>query len=290
MKKRYHTLENFIYDAIVYLVMIFVVICCLVPFMYMLAASLSSPKALVSSTVLLWPKELTFDAYIRIFNYPNFFRAYGNTFIYAFGGTAIALIMTCLMAYPLSKDFLWGGKILTKMVVFTMFFGGGMIPNYLLINSLHMVGKRWGILIPFCINSFNLIIMLNFFRGIPHELEEVALIDGLGWFGILRRIVLPLSTPVLATIGLYYAVFFWNDWFYSLLYLKGDQYPVMMFLRNIVNGTMELGGASGGAEKTTMSLSIKGAVIVTSTLPIILVYPFLQRFFVKGLTLGGIKG
>ena len=102
--------------------------------------------------------------------------------------------------------------------------------------------------------------------------------------------VTKLSTPVLATIGLYYAVFFWNDWFYSLLYLKGDQYPVMMFLRNIVNGTMELGGASGGAEKTTMSLSIKGAVIVTSTLPIILVYPFLQRFFVKGLTLGGIKG
>ena len=247
MQKRYHTLENIIFDAIVYLVMAFVLICCLVPFIYMLAVSFSGTKPLINGEVFLWPKDFTLDSYKQIFTYPNFFKAYGNTFLYAVGGTAIALIMTSLMAYPLSKTFLWGNKFFTKMVVVTMFFSGGLIPNYLLLN-------------------------------------------GLGYFGILRRIVLPLSTAAIATIGLYYAVFFWNDWFNSLIYLKSDQYPVMMFLRNIVNGTMVIGTGSGSAEKTTIAISVKSAVIITSTVPIIVIYPFLQKFFVKGLTIGGVKG
>ena len=224
MQKRYHTLENIIFDAIVYLVMAFVLICCLVPFIYMLAVSFSGTKPLINGEVFLWPKDFTLDSYKQIFTYPNFFKAYGNTFLYAVGGTAIALIMTSLMAYPLSKTFLWGNKFFTKMVVVTMFFSGGLIPNYLLLNSLHLVGTRAAMLMPFAINSFNLIILINFFRSIPNEIEEAALIDGLGYFGILRRIVLPLSTAAIATIGLYYAVFFWNDWFNSLIYLKSGQY------------------------------------------------------------------
>lgn len=284
MQKRYHTLENIIFDAIVYLVMAFVLICCLVPFIYMLAVSFSGTKPLINGEVFLWPKDFTLDSYKQIFTYPNFFKAYGNTFLYAVGGTAIALIMTSLMAYPLSKTFLWGNKFFTKMVVVTMFFSGGLIPNYLLLNSLHLVGTRAAMLMPIAINSFNLIILINFFRSIPNEIEEAALIDGLGYFGILRRIVLPLSTAAIATIGLYYAVFFWNDWFNSLIYLKSDQYPVMMFLRNIVNGTMVIGTGSGSAEKTTIAISVKSAVIITSTVPIIVIYPFLQKFFVKGLT------
>ena len=290
MQKRYHTLENIIFDAIVYLVMAFVLICCLVPFIYMLAVSFSGTKPLINGEVFLWPKDFTLDSYKQIFTYPNFFKAYGNTFLYAVGGTAIALIMTSLMAYPLSKTFLWGNKFFTKMVVVTMFFSGGLIPNYLLLNSLHLVGTRAVMLMPFAINSFNLIILINFFRSIPNEIEEAALIDGLGYFGILRRIVLPLSTAAIATIGLYYAVFFWNDWFNSLIHLKSDQYPVMMFLRNIVNGTMVIGMGSGSAEKTTIAISVKSAVIITSTVPIIVIYPFLQKFFVKGLTIGGVKG
>lgn len=290
MQKRYHTLENIIFDAIVYLVMAFVLICCLVPFIYMLAVSFSGTKPLINGEVFLWPKDFTLDSYKQIFTYPNFFKAYGNTFLYAVGGTAIALIMTSLMAYPLSKTFLWGNKFFTKMVVVTMFFSGGLIPNYLLLNSLHLVGTRAAMLMSFAINSFNLIILINFFRSIPNEIEEAALIDGLGYFGILRRIVLPLSTAAIATIGLYYAVFFWNDWFNSLIYLKSDQYPVMMFLRNIVNGTMVIGTGSGSAEKTTIAISVKSAVIITSTVPIIVIYPFLQKFFVKGLTIGGVKG
>lgn len=290
MKKRYLTAENIIFDAIVYLVMIFVLIVCLVPFLYMIAVSFSGMKPLVNNEVFLWPKDFTLESYKTIFNYPNFFQAYGNTFIYAFGGTAIALVMTSLFAYPLSKPFLWGNKLFTKMVVLTMFFSGGMIPTYLVYSSLGIVGTRAAILMPFAINSFNLIILINFFKGLPVEIEEAALIDGLGYFGILRRIILPLSTAGIATIGLYYAVFFWNDWFNALIYLKGSQYPVMLFLRNIVNGTMAIADGVGASEKTTMAISLKSAVIITSTVPIITLYPFLQKFFVKGLTIGGVKG
>ena len=162
MQKRYRTAENIIFDTIVYIVMIFVLIVCLVPFLYMIAVSFSGMKPLVNNEVFLWPKDFTLESYKTIFTYPNFFHAYGNTFIYAFGGTAIALVMTSLFAYPLSKSFLWGNKLITKMVVLTMFFSGGMIPTYLVYSSLGIVGTRAAILMPFAINSFNLIILINF--------------------------------------------------------------------------------------------------------------------------------
>ena len=193
MQKRYHTLENIIFDAIVYLVMAFVLICCLVPFIYMLAVSFSGTKPLINGEVFLWPKDFTLDSYKQIFTYPNFFKAYGNTFLYAVGGTAIALIMTSLMAYPLSKTFLWGNKFFTKMVVVTMFFSGGLIPNYLLLNSLHLVGTRAAMLMPFAINSFNLIILINYFRSIPNEIEEAAIIQDLPWFKRMFRIIIPIQ-------------------------------------------------------------------------------------------------
>jgi len=168
-----------------------------------------------------------------------------------------------------------------------------MIPNYLLISNLHLANTRWAILIPFCINQFNLILLINFFKSIPQDIEEAAVIDGLNYGGILVRIVLPLSGAGIATIALYTAVFFWNDWFNSLIYLKSSQFPVMLFLRNIVNGTTMLGGdagSAGGADKGALSLSIKSAVILVSTLPIIMIYPFVQRFFVKGVLVGSVKG
>ena len=164
-----------------------------------------------------------------------------------------------------------------------------MIPNYLLVSSLHLTGTRWAMLLPFCISQFNLIIMINSFKSLPHELEEAALIDGLGYWGILRRIIVPLSTAAIATVGLYYAVFFWNDWFNSLIYLNKEQYPVMLFLRNIVNGTAMVGDGAGSADKSSLGIAIKSAVIIVSTLPIIILYPFLQKYFVKGLTVGGVK-
>lgn len=198
--------------------------------------------------------------------------------------------MTMLFAYPLSKSFLRGQKFFMKMVIISMFFSGGMIPNFLLVSYLRLTGTVWAMILPFAISQFNLIILINFFKSLPDEIEEAALIDGLNYFGILFRIVFPLSTAALATVGLYYAVFFWNDWFYSLLYLKSSQYPVMMFLRSIVNGTATMGDAQGFGDKTTIAISIKGAVIIVSTLPIIILYPFLQKYFVKGMTVGAVKG
>lgn len=290
MHKRYKTPANIAFDTFINVCMVLVLLACLTPFVYMLALSLSDPKAIINNEVGLIPVGFNLEAYKQIFTYPNFFKAYGNTFFYTIVGTSIALMMTILFAYPLSKSFLKGQNFIMKMVVFSMYFAGGLIPNYLLVSSLRLTGTVWAMLLPFAINQFNLIILINFFRSIPTEIEEAAIIDGLGYFGILRKIVIPLSTAAIATIGLYYAVFFWNDWFNGLIYLKTDQFPVMLFLRNIVNGTAVLGDSAGSADKATIAISIKSAVIITSTLPIIVLYPFLQKYFVKGLTVGSVKG
>lgn len=241
MSKKYRSPGSIALDVIIYIIMVFVLLVCLVPFIYMLALSLSDPKAIINNQVSFWPVGWNLDAYEQIFTYPNFFRAYGNTIFYTVAGTAIALFMMVLFAYPLSKTFLRGQKFFMKMVIVSMFFSGGLIPNYLLISNLHLTGTVWAMLLPFAINQFNLIILINFFKTLPQEIEEAALIDGLGYFGILFQIVLPLSTAALATVGLYTAVFFWNDWFNGLIYLNTSQFPVMLFLRNIVNGTSMLG-------------------------------------------------
>jgi len=288
--KKYRTMSNIMIDSVVNVVMILVLLCCLVPFIYMISMSVSDPNAIVNKEVGLIPKGFTLEAYKQIFTYPNFFRAYGNTIFYTFCGTLISLVFTTLFAYPLSKKFLRGQSAVMKMVVFSMFFSGGLIPNYLLISNLGLTGTRFAMLLPFAISQFNLIILINFFKTIPEDIEEAALIDGLGYFKILLKIVVPLSKPALATIGLYTAVFFWNDWFNGLIYLNTSQFPVMLFLRNIVNGTMMVGDAAGAADKATIAISIKSAVIITSTLPIIILYPFLQKYFVKGLTIGSVKG
>ena len=278
------------FDILVYGGMLMSLLVCIIPFMYMLALSLSEVRAILNNRVGLWPQGLNTAAYETIFRYPNFFIAYKNTLFYTSCGTVIALTFTVLFGYPLSKPFLRANKFLLKLVVFSMFFSGGLIPTYLLITNLRLTNTPLAILVPFAISPFNLIILISFFRGVPHEIEEAALIDGMGYYGILFRIVLPLSTAALATIGLYYAVFFWNDWFNALIYLRSSQYPVMLFLRNIVNGTMMVGEGAGSAEGNSLGIAIKAAVIIVSTLPIIILYPLLQRFFIAGLTLGSVKG
>jgi len=288
--KTYRSPSSLLFSFVIYLVMVLTLALCLIPFLYMLALSISSPKAIIQNEVFLIPKGLNLQSYIQIFSYPNFFNAYGNTFIYTLGGTAISLTLMILFAYPLSKTRLKGVKVVMRLVIFSMFFSGGLIPNYLLVSSLGLTNTRLAMLIPFAINQFNLILLINFFKSIPMDLEEAAIIDGLDYKGILIRIILPLSTAALATVGLYTAVFFWNDWFHGLIYLKSSQFPVMLFLRNIVTGTSMVGDAAGSGDKSTIAISIKSAVIITSTLPIIILYPFLQRFFVKGVMIGAVKG
>lgn len=275
----------------IYLVMGVTLLCCVLPFLYIIAMSLSSSDAIVNGEVSFFPVGFNTESYRQIFSYPNFFRAYRNTIMYTLLGTAISLTVMVLFAYPLSKSFLKGQKLVMRLVIFSMYFSGGLIPNYLLISTgLHLTGTIFAMILPFAINQFNLIILINFFRSLPEELEEAARIDGLGYFGILLRILLPLSTAALATVGLYTAVFFWNDWFYGLIYLKAELYPVMLLLRNIVNGTTMVGEAGGVGEKASVAIAVKSAVIITSTLPIILLYPFLQKYFVKGMMVGAVKG
>ena len=282
--------HNPVLNFFTFLVMFIVVLACTIPFLYIIAMSFSSPVAITNNRVILWPVDFTIEAYRSVYEYPNFFRAYGYTFLFTLGGTAISLFMMVLFAYPLSKDWLWGQKFVMRLVVFSMFFSGGLIPNYLLINSLHLVGTVWALLLPYAISQFNLIILINFFKSLPGEIEEAAVIDGLSYIGILVRIVLPLSGAALATVGLYTAVFFWNNWFAPLIYLKSSQYPVMLLLRNIVNGRTMIVDNGGMGEKSSLSISIKSAVIILSSLPIILLYPFLQKYFVKGMTVGAVKG
>lgn len=282
--------ERSFLDIITIVIMLFVLITCLAPFMYITSLSFSDPVAIVNNKVSFFPIGFNIEAYKQIFAYPNFFKAYGNTIFYTIAGTFISLCLTTLFAYPLSKSFLRGQKFIMQLVIISMYFVGGLIPNYLLISALHLTGTVFAMLIPFAINQFNLIILINFFRAFPKEIEEAALIDGLGYFRILLIILIPLSTAALATVGLYTAVFFWNDWFNGLIYLNTNQFPVMLFLRNIVNGTATIGDGAGSADSSTIAISIKGAVIITSTLPIILLYPFLQKYFVKGITLGSVKG
>ena len=290
MAKHYRNKENFIFDTVVFLLVLLVLAVCLIPFIYILSASLSGAKPLTNGEVFLWPKEFNFNAYIKIIEYPNFLHAYGNTIFYTVAGTVLCMLMTILMAFPLAHTKLKGHGFFMKLVIVTMFFSGGLIPKYLLMNSLHLVGTVWAIILPMAINTFNLIVLINFFKTIPTELEEAALIDGMGYFGIMRHIFIPLSVPALATITLYYAVYFWNDWFNALIYLKSAQYPVMMILRNLVNGTMQMETGSTVTERDTVSIALKSAVIITSSVPIIVLYPFLSKYFVKGLTIGGVKG
>jgi putative aldouronate transport system permease protein len=228
-----------------------------------------------------------------IISHTQFRIGYTNTIIYTIGGTLIALTLMCLMAYPLSKTFLRGRGILMKLVIFSMFFAGGMIPNLMLVIWLKLNNTIWAMLLPFAISQFNLIILINFFRSLPDSIEEAAVIDGMGYFGILAKIVVPLSMPAIATIALYTAVFFWNDWFYSLIYMNSNErYSVMVYLRNIVSGQSMAGAAAGtgSSERTTVYATLRATSIILTSLPIIILYPFLQRFFVKGLTVGSVKG
>ncbi len=287
------TLGYRIFTVVNYMIMLSIIGICLFPFVYMLALSFSSSRAVIGGKVFLIPVEFTMAAYNKIVNYPRFFRAYANTVFYTVGGTTISLFLTLLFAYPLSKSFLRGRNFLMKIVIFSMFFTGGLIPNFLTVSWLNLTNTVWAMLIPFAISQFNLIILINFLKNIPDSIEEAAIIDGMGYFGILFKIIVPLSLPAIATIMLYTAVFFWNDWFYGLIYMNStERYPVMLILRNIVNGGTLAGAASGSgsADKDTINITLKSAAIILTTAPIICLYPFLQRYFVKGLTLGSVKG
>ncbi len=270
--------------------MLLVIFLTLSPFLNIVAKSFSDKKHLALNNITFYPKGFNVETYKIIMSDKMFWVNYRNTVFYTVFGTLICLVMTTLLAYPLSVPRLKGKNILTAFVVFTMFFNGGMIPNYLLVRSLGMLNTVWAILIPGAISTFNVLIMRTFFESIPRELEEAAMVDGMSTFGILLKIILPLSKPILATMMLFYAVGAWNSWFGAFLYLSDAKlYPVTIFLRNIIAGAMSASGTDADS-LGAVSANIKTVTIVLTSVPILCVYPFLQRYFIKGMLIGSVKG
>ena len=263
------------------------------PMYYIAITSVSNGMLVMQGKVNLYPIGLTLDSYKSIMADPQLFRSLWNSVLYTVLGTVINLIMSCLCAFPLSRRTFSGRNFFTGMIVFTMFFGGGMIPTFLVIKGLGLLDSLWALMIPGAISTWNLIIIKNFFQGIPAELEEAAKIDGAGDLRVLLQIVLPLSKPMLATFALFYAVGYWNSYTSALLYINDmKKWTLQIMLRQII---MLSNGAIDGSEfdetaTRPPSESIQMAVIVFGTLPILCVYPFLQKHFTKGVLVGAIKG
>ncbi len=269
-----------------------VVLTTLYPFVNIVARSFSGEKEIRAGDVTLWPKGFDLTTYEIVFSDSMFWRNYGNTVFYTVVATAVAMVLTTCYAYVLSKHHLKGRGALVGIAVFTMFFTGGLIPNYVLITSLGLKNSVWAIALPNAISVFNLLVMKAFFESLPSELEEAAQIDGLSTYGTLLRIVLPLSKAVVATMVLFYSVSFWNSWFSAFLYMdRSELMPVTVYLRNLLAGATGGTAAGAGTENLTqVNANIQAVTIVLTSLPILCVYPFVQRYFVSGVMLGAVKG
>lgn len=269
-----------------------VVLITLYPFVNIVARSFSGEKEIRAGDVTLWPKGFDLTTYEIVFSDSMFWRNYGNTVFYTVVATAVAMVLTTCYAYVLSKHHLKGRGALVGIAVFTMFFTGGLIPNYVLITSLGLKNSVWAIALPNAISVFNLLVMKAFFESLPSELEEAAQIDGLSTYGTLLRIVLPLSKAVVATMVLFYSVSFWNSWFSAFLYMdRTELMPVTVYLRNLLAGATGGTAAGAGTENLTqVNANIQAVTIVLTSLPILCVYPFVQRYFVSGVMLGAVKG
>ncbi|KKJ93619.1 sugar ABC transporter permease [Micromonospora sp. HK10] len=272
-----------------------IVVVTLYPFVNIVARSLSDNAYIVAGQVNLVPRGFNIAAYKAVMSDPLFWTNYRNTVFYTVVATAVALVLTTCYAYVLSKKHLKGRTALVGIAVFTMFFSGGLIPNYVLVTSLGLKNTVWAIALPNAISVFNLLVMKAFFESLPVELEEAAAVDGLNTYGILLRIVLPLSKAVVATMLLFYAVSFWNSWFSAFLYMdQMDLLPVTVYLRNLIAGATDATSTGGGLGSATdvvqSAATIQAVTIVLTVLPILTVYPFIQRYFVSGVMLGAVKG
>ena len=274
------------------ILMIIVVLLTLYPFLYLVAQSFSSEAAIYSGKVTFFPVDFNIDTYKSIIRQGDFIGYYKNTILYAISGTIISLFGTAILAYPLSKPYLRLNKFFTPFVIFTMYFSGGLIPNFVLVNALGLRNTIWAMLIPGAISTYFVLLMKAFFANLPQELEEAAAIDGMGTFGIFTKIVLPLSKPIMSTMVLFYASGLWGNWFTPFIYFdKKELWPVALYLRQIIYGAQSTNELSAGFEETAgIAASVKSASMVLMALPIICVYPFIQKYFVQGMMLGSVKG
>lgn len=278
-------------DMVFVLIGIIVMVICLVPMLNLAAKSLSSTDALVKDIVYLWPVDINFGAYAMVFSDMKYIRSFFFTAILTFVCTILSLVMTTLCAYPLIFEKLKGRSFINVLITITMFFNAGTIPNYLLMKSLGMLNTVWVLMIPGCLSIFNMIIMRSFLYSIPDSLRESAEIDGASYFTILLKIYVPLSKPVLATLALFYAVGRWNGYSDALMYVTDkDLYPLQLFLYNIINNINQVEIATQeGFSSPGLSEAVKAAIVMFSTVPILCIYPWLQKYFIHGVTVGAVK-
>ncbi len=303
LKRRLHsfttrkTRGEIVFDVIIIISMILISFLMIYPFIYMISVSVSDYK-LVSDVVFL-PKGFTLSAYRVVFSLKNIQRGYLNSAIYTIGGVMISMCLTTLAAYPLSKKWLPGRAFFAALTIITMYFGGGLIPVYLLVNSLGMIDSVWAILIPGAMNTYYMIVMRTYFtNSIPGEIEESCQIDGATQLQTLFYIFLPLSKPILATLTLFYGVIAWNSWFSASIYLNTESlYPIQLILRNAMatNGSAFLGGSAAqiaeiGRDTRINYMSLNYALTIAVIAPIMVIYPFCQKYFVKGVMVGSLKG
>jgi len=282
------------FDAIVYTIAGLIILVVLYPLVFVVSASFSDPAKVLGGEVWLLPKGITLEAYNNILHNGKIWTGYRNTILYTAVGTAINMVMTILAAYPLSRPDLPGRKPLMVLITLTMFFGGGLIPTYMLVKNLGMVDTMWALIVPGAIATYNLIVMRTYFQSsIPWELQEAAHMDGCSNWRLLLSIILPLSKPILAVMVLFYAVGHWNSFFGALIYIREEtRYPLQLVLREILLiSQADAVDANVGLEaKVLLAESVKYAAIIVSSLPILILYPFVQRHFVKGVMIGSIKG
>ncbi len=287
-----------IFDVVNLIVMCVLLLIFIWPMWFVLIASFSDPNQLWLGNVILWPKGFTLEAYEKLLEYTDIWIGYKNTILYTVVGTLVNLILTVILAYPLSrKDFL-PRKFIMIMLVITMYFSGGLIPTYLVVKNLGMVNNFWAMIIPGAISTYNVLVVRTYFlNSIPNELHEAAKLDGANNLQFFGKIALPLAKPVVAVVGLYYAVGHWNDYYTALIYLYDkEKFPLTCFLKNLIIDTSTAMQGSFGSSASEMesmirlAQSLKYSTIIAAVIPMLIVYPFVQKFFVKGVMIGSIKG
>lgn len=283
------------FDVINTILMVMLMIVALYPFLYVVFASFSDPWELVKHKGILWkPLGFTLEGYASVFKNRSIMTGYITTLINLFGGTAINIILTLFAAYAVSRKKFLLKKPVTIMIVFTMFFNSGIIPRFLVVKELGLYDSRWAMILPTAINVFNLVIMRTAIEGLPDSLEEAAVLEGANDFDILFRIVVPLIKSTIAVLVLYYGVAHWNQWYQALMYIQSrEKYPLQLVLREILIGnsfeSMSAGSADSSGESVVIGEVIKYATIIVSTVPILVIYPLLQKHFVKGVMVGAVK-
>lgn len=284
-----------LFDIFNYTVLTIVLLIVAYPLYFIVIASVSDPIAVYAGEVMFWPSSFTWEGYQRILEYESFFTGYRNTLIYTVIGTLVNVVITIPGAYALSRKDLVGRNVMMMMVTFTMIFNGGLIPTYLLVLKLNLYNSMWALILPVAVSAWNLIVARTFFQQtIPDELLEAATLDGCSNFQFFMQVVLPLSKSIVAVMVLFYAVNHWNGYFNALIYLKSpDKYPLQLVLRNILfeNSLGDMvEDASTLAAQQRMGDLIKYGVIMASSLPLLILYPFLQRYFIQGVMIGAVKG